>query len=125
MTVEEFSAGDWIDRLAQALPDLAEEQKPYLSEYYKHNPRAHFELRGRGDNPQISLFNHLRDLYAMAYNYAFSKKDKHYAALNEVMKPSLSFDQTIFATTAVLSIYNDSRDDGELSICIKSIPGKK
>ena len=87
MTVEEFSAGDWIDRLAQALPDLAKEQKPYLSEYYKHNPRAHFELRGRGDNPQISLFNHLRDLYAMAYNYAFSKKDKHYAALNEVLNP--------------------------------------
>ena len=46
MTAEEFSAGDWIDRLAQALPDLAEEQKPYLCEYRKHDPRAHFELRG-------------------------------------------------------------------------------
>ena len=86
MTAEEFSASDWIDRLSQALPDLAKGQKPYLHEYHKHDPRAHFELRGRGDNPQVFSFNDLRDLYATAHNYAFGEQ-KHYAALNEVLNP--------------------------------------
>ena len=30
MRAEEFSPGDWIDRLARALPRLAEAQEPYL-----------------------------------------------------------------------------------------------
>ena len=30
MTPGEFSAGDWIDRLAGALPALAKAQEPYL-----------------------------------------------------------------------------------------------
>ena len=30
MNSEKFSAGDWIDRLAQELQGLAEAQKPYL-----------------------------------------------------------------------------------------------
>ena len=33
MMAEEFSAGDWIDRLAGALPALAEAQEPYLPGY--------------------------------------------------------------------------------------------
>ena len=33
MTEGKFSAGDWIDRLARALPALAEAQKPYLPGY--------------------------------------------------------------------------------------------
>ena len=35
MTAEEFPAGDWIDRLAGALPGLAEAQKPHLREYWE------------------------------------------------------------------------------------------
>ena len=87
MTAEEFSAGDWIDRLAQALPDLAEEQKPYLREYRKHDPRAHFELRGRGDNSSVFRLDDLRDLYAMAFNSYDFGEEKHYAALNAVLNP--------------------------------------
>ena len=87
MTVEEFSADDWIDRLAQALPDLAEEQKPYLREYHKHNPHAHFELGGRDGNPLAFSLGDLRDLYARAFHsYGFGE-EKHYADLNEVLNP--------------------------------------
>ena len=87
MTAEEFSAGDWIDRLAQALPDLAEEQKPYLREYRKHDPRAHFELRGRGDNSSVFRLDDLRDLYAMAFHSYDFGEEKHYAALSAVLNP--------------------------------------
>ena len=87
MTAEEFSAGDWIDRLAQALPDLAEEQKPYLREYRKHDPRAHFELRERGDNPSVFRLDDLRDLYTMAFHSYDFGEEKHYAALNAVLNP--------------------------------------
>ena len=87
MTAEEFSAGDWIDRLAQALPDLAEEQKPYLCEYRKHDPRAHFELRGRGDNSSVFRLDDLRDLYAMAFHSYDFGEEKHYAALSAVLNP--------------------------------------
>ena len=87
MTAEEFSAGDWIDRLAQALPDLAEEQKPYLLEYRKHDPRVHFELRGQGDNSSVFRLDDLRDLYAVAFNSYDFGEEKHYAALNAVLNP--------------------------------------
>ncbi|MCY3625758.1 MAG: hypothetical protein OXH82_01820, partial [Candidatus Dadabacteria bacterium] len=87
MTAEEFSADDWIDRIAQTLPDLAEEQKPYLSEYHKHNPRARFELGERDDNPLAFSVDDLRDLYAMAFHsYAFGE-EKYYAALNAALNP--------------------------------------
>ena len=33
MSAEEFVAGDWIDRLAAALPAPAAAQEPYLREY--------------------------------------------------------------------------------------------
>ena len=87
MTAEEFSVGDWIDRLAQALPDLAEEQKPYLSEYRNYDPRAHFELRRQGDNPSVFRLDDLRDLYAMAFHSYDFGEEKHYAALNAVLSP--------------------------------------
>ena len=87
MTAEEFSAGDWIDRLAQALPDLAEEQKPYLREYRKHDPRVHFELRGQGDNSSVFRLDDLRDLYAVAFHSYDFDEEKHYAALNAVLNP--------------------------------------
>ena len=87
MTVEEFSAGNWIKRLAQTLPDLAEEQRPYLREYHKHNPRAHFELKERYNNPQVFPLDDLRDLYSMAFHSYDFGEEKHYAALNAVLNP--------------------------------------
>ena len=47
MSLEEFSTGDWIDRLARALPGLAEAQEPYLGEFWEWNPRVHVALGGR------------------------------------------------------------------------------
>ena len=87
MTAEEFSAGDWIDRLAQALSDLAEEQKPYLREDHKHNPRVHFELGGRDGNPLAFSLDDLRDLYARAFHSYDFAEEKYYAALSAVLNP--------------------------------------
>ena len=87
MTAEEFSAGDWIDCLAQALPYLAEEQKPYLREYHNHNPRAHFELRGRDDNPLTFPLDDLHDLYFMAHHSHAFAKEEEYATLCAVLNP--------------------------------------
>ncbi len=84
---EEFSADDWIDRLAQALPDLAEEQKHHLREYLKHDPRVHFELREQDDNPSVFQLDDLRDLYAVAFHSYDFGEEKHYAALNAVLNP--------------------------------------
>ena len=87
MTAEEFSAGDWVDRLAQVLPDLAKKQKPYLREYHKDNRCAHFESGGRDSNPLAFSLDDLRDLYAIAvHSYDFGE-EKHYAGLNEVLNP--------------------------------------
>ena len=87
MTAGEFSAGDWIDCLAQALPDLAEEQNPYLREYHNHNPRAHFKLGRQDGNPLAFSLDDLRDLYAMAFHSYDLGEEKHYAALNAVLNP--------------------------------------
>ena len=73
MTAGEFSADEWIDRLARALPGLAEAQEPYLREYHEHNPRVHFELGGRDGNLPAFPMDDLRDLYAMAlHSHAFT-----------------------------------------------------
>ena len=87
MTTDEFSVGDWTDRLAQALLDLAEEQKPYLREYQKHNPHVHSKLEERNDNPLTFSLDDLRDLYAMAFHSYDFGKEKHYADLNAVLNP--------------------------------------
>ena len=87
MTAEEFSASDWIDRLAQALSDLAEEQKPYLRKYHKHNLRVPFKLGGRDDNSLAFPLDDLRDLYFMAYHTHAFAEEKEYAALRTVLNP--------------------------------------
>ena len=87
MTAEEFSAGDWVDRLAQALPDLAEEQKPCLREYHKHNLRVPFKLGGRDDNSRAFPLDDLRDLYFMARHSHVFAKEEEYATLCTVLNP--------------------------------------
>ena len=66
MTMAEFTAGGWIDRLARALPGLAEAQEPYLQEYWKQHPRVHGPVGDRDGNQPAFPLDDLRDLYAIA-----------------------------------------------------------
>ena len=87
MTIEEFEAGDWIDRLAQALPGLAEVQEPYLEEYRKQNPRVHSVVGdGDGNRPAFPL-NDLRDMYAIARHSHVFGEHEHCAPLLAVLDP--------------------------------------
>ena len=87
MTRAEFAAGDWIDRLAQALPGLAEVQEPYLREYGKQHPRVHSAGGGRdGKQPAFPL-DDLRGLYAMARHSHVFGEQEHYAPLLAVLDP--------------------------------------
>ena len=79
MTAGEFSADEWIDRLARALPGLAEAQEPYLQEYYRQNPGVHVVYGGRDGDPPAFPLDDLRDLYAMARHGKSSSEEKHYA----------------------------------------------
>lgn len=47
MMVAEFAAGDWIDRLARALPCVAESQERYLQRYRELTPRVYGAFGGR------------------------------------------------------------------------------
>ena len=87
MTMTEFAAGDWIDRLARALPGLAEAQKPYLQEYWKQNPRVHGAVGGRDGNQSAFPLDDLRDLYAIARHSDVFGKQEHYAPLLAVLDP--------------------------------------
>lgn len=87
MTMAEFAAGDWIDRLAQVLPGLAEVQEPYLREYWKQHPRVH-DAGGERDGTQPAFpLDDLRDLYAMARHSHVFGEQEHYAPLLAVLDP--------------------------------------
>ena len=87
MTMAEFAAGDWIDRLAQALPGLAEAQEPYLREYWEQHPRVHDAVGERdGTQPAFPL-DDLRDLYAIARHSHVFGEHAHYAPLLAVLDP--------------------------------------
>ena len=49
MSQEEFVAGDWIDRLAQALAGLAAAPEPSLLEHLRRTPPKHVVYGGRDD----------------------------------------------------------------------------
>ncbi|MCY3761602.1 MAG: hypothetical protein OXH50_10165 [Gemmatimonadetes bacterium] len=51
MTYTEFDGGDWIERLAETLPALAEAQEPYLQDYWRHHPRTFTIIDGRDMTP--------------------------------------------------------------------------
>ncbi len=87
MTRAEFAAGDWIDRLVQALSGLAEVQEPYLREYWEQNPRVHDAVgEGDGNQPAFPL-DDLRDLYAIARHSHVFGEQEHYAPLLAVLDP--------------------------------------
>ena len=84
MTEGEFSAGDWIDRLARALPALAEAQKPYLPGY--RDIRAFLPaIPGVDDgrSPAVRV-GELGALYVMAQHSHLRGEEAHYAALDPI-----------------------------------------
>ena len=87
MTMAEFAAGDWIDRLARALPGLAEAQEPYLQEYWKQNPRVHGAGGDRDGNQPAFPLDDLCDLYAIARHSHVFGEQEHYAPLLAVLDP--------------------------------------
>ena len=87
MMAEEFSAGDWIDRLARALPGLAAAQEPYLPGYR--------EIRvflpaipgvEDGGSPAVRA-EELGELYARARHSHLRGEEAWYAALNAALDP--------------------------------------
>ncbi len=87
MTAGEFSADEWIDRLARALPGLAEAQEPYLQEYYKQNRGVDVVYGGRDGDPPDFPLDDLRDLYAMALHGDAFGEQEYYASLCAVLDP--------------------------------------
>ena len=87
MSLEEFSTGDWIDRLARALPGLAEAQEPYLGEFWEWNPRVHVALGGRDGTAPAFPLDDVRILYQRArHNQVFGEAER-YASLCAVLDP--------------------------------------
>ena len=83
MTLDQFVAGAWVERLAQALPGLAEAQKPFLEEYWRYSPREHVEVNGQDVTPYPT--GDLRHLYALAHHGRTLSGDTNYAPLCAAM----------------------------------------
>ena len=75
-----------MDRLAQALPDLARAQEPYLHEYMEQNPRVKVVFDRRSGTPAFPL-DDLRDIYASARHSNVFGKREHYAPLRAALDP--------------------------------------
>ena len=87
MTLGEFSAADWIDRLARALDGLAEAQKPYLPGY--RDIRAFLPaIPGvdDGGSPAVRVGD-VGALYLMAQHSHLRGEEAWYAALNAALDP--------------------------------------
>ena len=87
MTAGEFSADEWIDRLARALPGLAEAQEPYLQEYDRQNPRVHAVCGGPDGDPPAFPLDDLQDLYLMGHHANALGEQEYYAPLCAVLDP--------------------------------------
>ena len=89
MTDAEYSADDWIDRLASALRLLAKEQEPWLQKYYDETPYVHVMSEESDGISSDSLLDHLRDIYATARHGGkiFGEKE-HYTALRKLLDPA-------------------------------------
>ena len=85
MSLEEFSEGNWIDRLAQELQGLAEAQRPYLLERRDYLPRVQGPVgEGESDVRAVAL-GELRLLYAAARHNIGMGAEERYAPLREVL----------------------------------------
>ena len=87
MTLDESSTETWIDRLAAALPRLAELQEPYLQEYQRQNPREHHVFVNQEEIPPTFPLGDLCVLYAKAYHGNAFGKTEYFAYLREVLDP--------------------------------------
>ena len=85
MNSEEFDAGNWVERLARALPGLSEVQEPFLQEYWERNPRERVVIDGRDETP--SPLDDLRMLYARARHAGIFGEHTYYAPLRTAMDP--------------------------------------
>ena len=89
MTEVEYSADDWIDRLASTLRRLVKEQEPWLQKYYEETPYVHVMSEGSNEISSESLLGHFRDIYATARHGGkiFGEKE-HYTALRKLLDPA-------------------------------------
>ena len=85
MTAGEFSADEWIDRLAQALPGLAKVQEPYLQEYDRQNPRVHAVYGWLDGDPPAFPLDDLQALYLMGHHGNASGEQEYYEPLCAVL----------------------------------------
>ena len=87
MNTNEFSTGDWIDRLALALPKLAEAQKPYLIHYPSFRLRAFAPLTGSNTSEDAFPLDDLRMLYQQARHFEGTVEEKDFEALLAELNP--------------------------------------
>ena len=87
MNKDESATEIWIDRLAAALPELAELQEPYLQEYQNQNPLVHQVFVNQEEIPPSFPLDDLRMLYTTAYHSNAFGKTEYYAHLREVLDP--------------------------------------
>ena len=85
MNSEDFSAGDWIDRLAKELQCLAEAQKPYLPERRDCRPRVQGPVGERESYVRAVALDDLRILYARARHNIGMGEEERYAPLRAVL----------------------------------------
>lgn len=86
-TLKEFSAGDWIDGLTDALPRLEEVQQSFLKEYWQRNLHVHHVAGGLDSKLVEFPLDDLRDLYAMAGRSHNSGEQSYFAPLRAVLEP--------------------------------------
>ena len=73
-----FAAGDWIDRLAGALPELAEAQERYLSGYREIRLLSHLAPGVHANGPPEFPLGDVRELYARARHSHMLGEREHY-----------------------------------------------
>ena len=87
MKAGEFSADGWIDRLAKALPRLAEAQEPYLTHYPSFRLRTIDRLTGRNYTGGAFPLDDLCMLYARARHLEAKSQGKEFEALLAELNP--------------------------------------
>ncbi|MCY3772547.1 MAG: HEPN domain-containing protein [Gemmatimonadetes bacterium] len=85
MSEGRFVAEDWIDRLAQALPGLAEAQQSFLEDYWRHNPRDRVVVNGKDETP--FPLDDLCHVYFLARHSSTLGGEKYFAPLRAAMDP--------------------------------------
>ena len=86
MMGQEFDPGDWIERLAAALPALAEAQEPYLRDYWQHHPRTHRIVDGRDVTP--FPLEDVRILYQRSRDSRRFGEEAYFASLRTALDPA-------------------------------------